>query len=102
MELKHKEITGRVIGAAIEVHRAIGVADRRGLVEVCQRALRIFLDGCMLEAFANDRQCVTQMIFPTRADSLQVKVAVFGQEAVIHSVDAWDMAPITVDDRRGK
>jgi beta-fructofuranosidase len=62
--------------------------------------LRIFLDGCMLEAFANDRQCVTQMIFPVRADSLEVKAAVFGGEALIHSVNAWDMGAISVEDRR--
>jgi len=64
--------------------------------------LRIYLDGCMLEAFANDRQCVTQMIFPARADSLQVKATAWGAEqAVIHSVDAWDMGPINIDDQRG-
>lgn len=62
--------------------------------------LRIFLDGYLLEAFANGRQCVTQMIFPARPDSLRVKAAVWGGEAVIRSVDAWDMGPIPVEDRR--
>jgi len=55
--------------------------------------LRVFLDKPMLEVFANDRQCVTQQIFPENKDSLQVKLCAKGGEATVRSVDAWDMAP---------
>ena len=35
--------------------------------------LRVFLDKPMLEVFANDRQCVTQQIFPASREALGVK-----------------------------
>ncbi|NQT81671.1 GH32 C-terminal domain-containing protein [bacterium] len=55
--------------------------------------LRVFMDKPMLEVFANDRQCVTQQIFPSGKDSLLVKVCAKGGAATVRSVDAWDMAP---------
>ena len=54
--------------------------------------LRIFLDKCMLEVFANGRQCITQQIFPTGTDNL-VKLCAKGDRARVLSLDAWDMAP---------
>ena len=36
--------------------------------------LRIFLDRSVLEVFANGRQCITQRIYSTRADSLGVRL----------------------------
>jgi beta-fructofuranosidase len=59
--------------------------------------IRIFMDKPMLEVFANDRQCVTQQIFPKRDDSLCVKVCAEGGAATVQSVDAWDMAPAAFD-----
>jgi len=55
--------------------------------------LRIFLDKSILEVFANDRQCVTQRIYPTNRDSLGV--ALFSREGStkVKTFDAWDMAP---------
>jgi sucrose-6-phosphate hydrolase SacC (GH32 family) len=55
--------------------------------------LRIFLDHSMLEVFANDRQCVTQRIYPTLPDSLDVTLFARGGGATVRSVEAWDMAP---------
>jgi len=55
--------------------------------------LRVFLDKCMLEVFANDRQCITQQIFPQSADALGVKLCAEGGDVSVMSVDAWDMAP---------
>lgn len=54
--------------------------------------LRVFLDKPMLEVFANDRQCITQQVFPSRKDSLGVRIHAKGGEAVIRRLDAWDMA----------
>ena len=58
--------------------------------------LRIFLDRSILEVFANDRQCMTQRIYPTRDDSLGAAVFSRGGSAVVRSVDAWDMAAANV------
>ena len=57
--------------------------------------LRIFLDRSILEVFANDRQCLTQRIYPTRNDSLDVRLFSHGAAAAV-DVDAWDMRPLTV------
>ena len=54
--------------------------------------LRVFLDKSILEVFANQRQCVTQRIYPTRADSVSVAVFCHDAPATILSLDAWDMA----------
>jgi len=55
--------------------------------------LRIFLDRSILEVFANRRQCVTQRLYPTRADSLDVVLAAQGGAWRATQIDAWDMAP---------
>ena len=54
--------------------------------------LRIFLDRSILEVYANGRQCVTQRIYPTRADSLGVALYSRGGSARVESFDAWGMA----------
>ena len=55
--------------------------------------LRVFLDKPMLEVFANDRQCITQQIFPASREALGVKVFANGGAATLLSGEAWDMAP---------
>ena len=55
--------------------------------------LRVFLDASILEAFAADRQCVTQRIYPTRNDALGVAVFSKGGTAKVRSLKVWDMAP---------
>jgi beta-fructofuranosidase len=62
--------------------------------------LRVFLDKAMLEVFANDRQCVTQQIYPASREALGVKAFARGGEATIRSGAAWNMAPATFVDRR--
>ncbi|HET7121044.1 MAG TPA: glycoside hydrolase family 32 protein [Solirubrobacterales bacterium] len=58
--------------------------------------LRIYLDKSILEVFANGRQCLTQRIYPTREDSLGVRLFSTGGAAGFTSIDAWDMAPIVI------
>lgn len=53
--------------------------------------LRVFIDRSILEVFANDRQCLTQRIYPTRADSLGIVLIARGGTARATSVEAWDM-----------
>jgi len=55
--------------------------------------LRVFLDASILEVFAADRQCVTQRIYPTRADALGVALFSKGGTAKVRSLKAWEMAP---------
>ncbi len=72
------------------------------LVEGETLKLRVFLDKPMLEVFANDRQCVTQQIFPAGKESLRVKVCAKGGAATVRSGEAWDMAAAQfVDQRKG-
>lgn len=54
--------------------------------------LQIFLDRSILEVFANDRQCMTQRIYPTRSDSLGVALFSRAGATKVKTFDAWDMA----------
>ena len=55
--------------------------------------LRAFLDKGILEVFANDRQCVTQMAFPQAEDALLVRAYAKGGGATVKNAQAWEMAP---------
>jgi beta-fructofuranosidase len=54
--------------------------------------LRIFLDHSILEVYANDSQCVTQRIYPSRKDAMGITLFCRGGKAKVLSLDAWDMA----------
>lgn len=54
--------------------------------------LRIFIDRSIIEIFANDRQCITQRIYPIREDSLGVELFSKGGSMTVESLQAWDMA----------
>ena len=53
--------------------------------------LRIFLDRSVLEVFANDRQCITQRIYPSKANSKEVRLFAKGGNGTALVVKAWDM-----------
>jgi len=53
--------------------------------------LRLFLDRSILEIFANDRLCLTQRLYPTRADSLGVRLFAGSIPVLVHSIDVWKM-----------
>jgi len=59
--------------------------------------LTVFLDGSVVEVFANSRTCLTGRIYPTRSDSLGV--ALFAREgrARLKSLDAYEMKTISRD-----
>jgi sucrose-6-phosphate hydrolase SacC (GH32 family) len=57
-----------------------------------QLHLRVFLDASILEVFANDRQCLTQRIYPTRSDSLGVGLRSNGPTQVL-SLTGWNLRP---------
>lgn len=55
--------------------------------------LRVFLDKSILDVYANARQCVTQRVYPTRADSVGVSLFSRQGTATIRSLTAWDLEP---------
>lgn len=56
--------------------------------------LRIFLDRSILEVFANERQCITQRVYPTLADSVGVSLLATGAALNVLQIDAWRMHPV--------
>jgi beta-fructofuranosidase len=55
--------------------------------------LRVFVDRSVVEVFANGRQAVMRRVYPSRPDSLGVKVFSAGGPARVTSLRAWDMVP---------
>ena len=53
--------------------------------------LRVFVDRSVVEVFVNDRQCVATRVYPGREDSLGVSLRSQGRDAVLKSLDAWQM-----------
>lgn len=62
--------------------------------------LRVFVDGPMLEVFANNRQCVTQVVFPKDATADRVRLRAEGGSASLVSCEAWQMRGLTIRDER--
>ncbi len=60
--------------------------------------LRIFVDRSVVEVFANDRQCATVRVYPGREDSVGVSLRAQGGDAVLRSLDAWQMRSIYAAD----
>ncbi|MCG2660064.1 MAG: glycoside hydrolase family 32 protein [Kiritimatiellae bacterium] len=56
--------------------------------------LRIFIDKSVVEVFANGRQCVALRIYPERKDSLGVSIRAQGKDALLRSLDVWQMKSI--------
>lgn len=56
--------------------------------------IRVFLDRSIVEVYVNERQCLTQRIYPVRTDSLGVRLFATGGDAKVISLDAWDMLPV--------
>jgi beta-fructofuranosidase len=59
--------------------------------------LHIFLDGSVIEIFANDRFCLTARIYPAGPRSMGVALYSSGGTAKMVSFDAWEMRPISPD-----
>ena len=57
-------------------------------------SLRIFIDKSVVEVFANGRQCVALRVYPERSDSIGVAIRAQGSDAVLCSLDAWQMKSI--------
>ncbi len=53
--------------------------------------LRCFLDGSVIELFANDRHCLTSRVYPTRTDSTGLSVLAEGGPATVQSLSVWSL-----------
>jgi beta-fructofuranosidase len=51
-------------------------------------SLRAFLDGSVVELYANDRHCLTSRVYP-EAESTGISVAAEGGRATVSSLAAW-------------
>lgn len=60
--------------------------------------LRVFLDGPVLEVFAGDQLCLTQQIYPSQAESIEVKAFARGGNARLARGDVWQMAAAPIND----
>ena len=56
--------------------------------------LRIFVDTSILEIFANNRRYMTVRVHPGRDDSLGVSLRAQGSDALLCSLDVWQMKNI--------
>jgi beta-fructofuranosidase len=56
--------------------------------------LRIFIDRSVVEVFANGKQCLALRVYPEREDSVGVSIRAQGSDAVLRSLDAWQMQTI--------
>ncbi len=56
--------------------------------------LRVFIDRSVVEVFVNGRQCVAVRVYPGREDSVGVSLRSQGRDAVLRSLDAWQLGSI--------
>lgn len=56
--------------------------------------LRVFVDKSVVEVFVNGKQCVAVRVYPGRNDSVGVSLRAQGKEAMLQTLDAWQMANI--------
>lgn len=54
--------------------------------------LDIFIDKSVIEVFANNRQCVTQVVYPQLTESNEVKIYTGGQPVYASKIKTWQMA----------
>lgn len=64
--------------------------------------LRVFLDGPVIEVFANDRQCITQQVFPALPESRLVKIRTAGGTARLVGGEAWEMGAMEFVNHKGQ
>ena len=56
--------------------------------------LRVFIDTIMVEIFVNEQKRVIARVYPGRDDSVGVSLRAQGSDAVLESLDAWQMSNI--------
>ncbi|HZT32401.1 MAG TPA: GH32 C-terminal domain-containing protein, partial [Bryobacteraceae bacterium] len=59
--------------------------------------LRIFLDGSVVEIYANGRACVTERIYRPRPGNIDISLIAAGGRPRLESLEMWEMQPISPD-----
>ncbi|MFN7994922.1 MAG: glycoside hydrolase family 32 protein [Bryobacteraceae bacterium] len=59
--------------------------------------LNLFLDGSVVEIFANDRACLTARIYPTGAESTGIGLHSSGGAARLIAMHGWELKPVSRD-----
>jgi beta-fructofuranosidase len=62
--------------------------------------LHLFIDGPVLEVFANGCQCVTQMVYPQSKDANQIRVYSRGSQAMLYPSEAWTLGIAKFDNHK--
>ena len=55
--------------------------------------LRVFVDRSVVEVFANSRQAIARRIYPSRPESVGVRLFASNGAARLHTLEAWRIAP---------
>jgi beta-fructofuranosidase len=55
--------------------------------------LRVFVDKSVVEVFANGEQAVMRRIYPSRQDSVGIRLFSNGGPAKVRTLQSWEMAP---------
>jgi beta-fructofuranosidase len=59
--------------------------------------LHVFLDHSIVEVYANAQACLTERVYPSRADSGAVRLFARGGQVQVTSCDVWEMAPSSAE-----
>jgi beta-fructofuranosidase len=59
--------------------------------------LHVFVDGSVIEIFANDRACLTARVYPTAPAATAAQLYAAGGKARVVSMEAWQLRPISPD-----
>ncbi len=87
------EVDGSQANLSDDAHRDISQATLEPTGDG-KLKLHIFIDHSVIEIFANDRTSITSRVYPTRPDSLGVKLFSAGENAKLLSLDVWTMENI--------
>jgi len=87
------EVDGSQASLSNDAHRDISRA-RLDPTGDGKLKLHLFLDHSVIEIFANDRTAITSRVYPTRPDSLEVKLFSAGENAKLLNLDVWTMENI--------
>jgi beta-fructofuranosidase len=53
--------------------------------------LRAFVDGSVVELFANERHCLTSRVYPTDDDAVGINVSAVGGRVDVSDLDVWEL-----------
>ena len=71
-----------------QIHSVVELAQGKPL------RLHVFVDRSIVEVFDDTGLGLTKRVYPTRTDSVGVRVFTLGGDARIRSLDIWEMASI--------